>query len=282
MSGVIFPELLERYEVREAALHEKIANPTQADEYSIITQSRLNLDVRTDDPAFLCDFSLEVEINNIPRLRCNRCNSTKYFGNFPQWLIQIVILCQNRLKFTKPRTVTALELTRLALGEPTWVKCGVCCGEHKIVGAVKFEHRGERNCRGRTRISEFPRYNTKTLRSLVEREVANGSVVKTDEIPSYTNLPETDHDKQVVGKLVAHDVIPETSVYHGLRAKHLQSYLDEFVVHFNRRVHPSAGLESQLNMVMKSRPMTYKMVIASEQRAQAFSLDLRKPLNVQS
>ena len=44
---------------------------------------------------------------------------------------------------------------------PTWVECGVCCGEHKIVEAVKFEPRGERNCRGRTRISEFPNYTTK-------------------------------------------------------------------------------------------------------------------------
>ena len=278
MSGVKLSELIERYEVREAALPEKIANPTQADEYSIITQSRLNLDVRTDDPAFLCDFSLEVETSNVPRLRRYRCSPTKYCRNYPHLLIQIVNLCQIRLKLTKPRTITAPEMAQMAVEEPTWVECG----KHMIVGAIEIESHDEKNCRGRTHTFEISNYTTKTLRSLVEREVADGRAVKTNEIPSYTNLPGTDYDKQVVGNHVDHDVTPETSVYHGLRAKHLQSYLYEFVVHFNRRLHPNAGLESLHNLTIQSKSMTYKIVIGSEQRVQAGSLDLRKLLNVQS
>jgi hypothetical protein len=55
------------------------------------------------------------------------------------------------------------------------------------------------------------------------------------------------HDPHVVGKMAAHIVLPwvhrifanlkiwALGVYHGLRRKYLQSYLDEFVFRFNRR-----------------------------------------------
>ena len=78
---------------------------------------------------------------------------------------------------------------------------------------------------------------------------------------------------------MAHNVLPwihrifsyfkawEIGVYHGLRAKHLQSCLDEFVFRFNRRLHRYAGLKSLLNLAMKSKPMTYEMLIESEQSA---------------
>ena len=56
--------------------------------------------------------------------------------------------------------------------------------------------------------------------------------------PSYNNPTGTDHGKLVVGTQLAHNVLPwihrifsnfkawEIGVYHGLRAKHLQSCLD--------------------------------------------------------
>ena len=40
----------------------------------------------------------------------------------------------------------------------------------------------------------------------------------------------------------------------------MQSYLDEFVFRFNRRPNRHAGLRSLLNLAMKSKPMTYKML----------------------
>ena len=67
----------------------------------------------------------------------------------------------------------------------------------------------------------------------------------------------------IVGEQLAHKVLPwvhrifanlkawEIGVYHGLRAKHLQSYLDEFVFRFNRRRNRPSGLKSLLGLVMK-------------------------------
>ena len=150
-------------------------------------------------------------------------------------------------------------------------------GKLMIVAAVETETRDEKSYPGRIRLSEISDYTAQTLGSFVESEVAGGSVVKTDGLPSYNNLPGTDHDKQVVGNQLAHNVLPwihrifsnlkacEIGVYHGLRAMHLQSYLDEFVFRFNRRRNRRVGLRSLLNLAMKSKPMTYKMLIGTEQ-----------------
>ena len=59
----------------------------------------------------------------------------------------------------------------------------------------------------------------------------------------------------------------QIGVYHGLRVKHLQSCLYEFVFRFNRRRNRHAGLKSLLNLVMMSKPMTCRMLIEAEQHA---------------
>ncbi len=47
----------------------------------------------------------------------------------------------------------------------------------------------------------------------------------------------------------------------GLRAKHLQAYLDEFVFRFNRRRSRHAGFQSLIAIAAKRNPVTYKMLI---------------------
>ena len=118
-------------------------------------------------------------------------------------------------------------------------------GKLMIAGAVEVKIDDEKSYPGRIRLSGIPDYTAETLHDFVKSEVVDGSTVKTDGLPSYNNLVGTDHDKQVVGNQLAHNVLPwihrifsnfkvwELGVYHGLRAKHLQSYLDEFVFRFN-------------------------------------------------
>ena len=80
-------------------------------------------------------------------------------------------------------------------------------GKLMIVGAVETETRDKNSYPGRIRLSEISDYTAQTLGRFVESEVAGGSVVKTDGLPSYNNLPGTDHDKQVVGNQLAHNVL---------------------------------------------------------------------------
>ena len=70
---------------------------------------------------------------------------------------------------------------------------------------------------------------------------------RTDGWSAYPGAPGVSHDPHVIGKMAAHVVLPwvhrvfsnlktwALGVYHGLRRKHIQSYLDEFTFRFNRR-----------------------------------------------
>ena len=80
----------------------------------------------------------------------------------------------------------------------------------------------------------------------------------------------------MIGNMAAHVVLPwihrvfanlktwALGVYHGLRAKHLQSYLDEYVFRFNRRRTRHAAFRSLLGIASKASPLTYKMLISPE------------------
>jgi len=59
----------------------------------------------------------------------------------------------------------------------------------------------------------------------------------------------------------------EEGVYHGLRRKHLQSYLDEFVFRFNRRRTRHAAFRSLLGIGAGHAPLSYKMLISPEAKA---------------
>ncbi len=51
-------------------------------------------------------------------------------------------------------------------------------------------------------------------------------------------------------------------VDHGLRQKHLQAYLDEFIFRFNRRRRPTAGFERLLGFAATLQPASYQMLIS--------------------
>ena len=96
---------------------------------------------------------------------------------------------------------------------------------------------------------------------------------KTDGWSSYTGAPGVTHDPHVVGPMAAHVVLPwahrvfanlkvwALGVYHGLRQKHLQSYLDEFVFRFNRRRARHAAFRSLLGIAATLKHVTYNMLI---------------------
>src|SRR5205085_6583965 len=83
-------------------------------------------------------------------------------------------------------------------------------------------------------------------------------------------------DPHVVGSMAAHIVLPWThrvfanlkrwalGVYHGLRRKHLQTYLDEFVFRFNRRRARHAAFRSLLCIAAVHSPLSYNMLILPE------------------
>ena len=98
------------------------------------------------------------------------------------------------------------------------------------------------------------------LGAFVAAAVAAGSTVVSDGWAGYRRLKDVKHDPKVVGDAPAHLVLPwvhrvfanakrwALGVYHGLRPKHLQAYLDEFVFRFNRRRTPHAAFDRLLGL----------------------------------
>ena len=103
--------------------------------------------------------------------------------------------------------------------------------------------------------------------------VAAGSTVVSDGWSGYARLKDVKHDPKVVGDVPAHLVLPwvhrvfanakrwALGVYHGLRPKHLQAYLDEFVFRFNRRHTPHAAFDRLLGLSLALQPATYQMLV---------------------
>ena len=120
-------------------------------------------------------------------------------------------------------------------------------GKMLIVGAIEL---GDGNIPGRLRLAEISSYGAADLGHFVETAADPDAIAKTDGWSGYAAVPADRHNVHVVGKTAAHLVLPwihqvfsnlkgwARGVYHGLRRKHLQAYLDEFVFRFNRRQNP--------------------------------------------
>src|SRR5512134_293500 len=132
---------------------------------------------------------------------------------------------------------------------------------------------------GRIRLAEIPDFSAPWLHGFIAANVAPGTTIRTDGWSGYPGAPDIVHDPHVIGPMAAHVVLPwvhrvfsnlktwALGVYHGLRKKHLQAYLDEFVFRFNRRRTRHAAFRSLLGIGVALKPTTYNMLIAPEATA---------------
>lgn len=148
-------------------------------------------------------------------------------------------------------------------------------GKILIAGAVEVQEKGP----GRIRLSVIEDFSADSLHGFLRAAVAPGATAKTDGWSGYPGAPGVSHDPHVVGPMAAHVVLPwvhrvfsnlktwALGVYHGLRRKNIQTYLDEFVFRFNRRRTRHAAFRTLLGIGAITQPVTYKMLISPETRA---------------
>ena len=141
-------------------------------------------------------------------------------------------------------------------------------GKLLIAGAVEIKGKGP----GRVRLAVIEDYSATTLSAFVAAAIAGGSTVVSDGWSGYATLKDVKHDPKVVGPRAAHLVLPWVhrvlanakrwglGVDHGLRRRHLQGYLDEFVFRFNRRRTPAAAFERLLGLAVSLQPTSYQML----------------------
>ena len=143
-----------------------------------------------------------------------------------------------------------------------------------VVGAVEVRGHGS----GRIRLAVVEDLSAASLVSFVQAVVAPGSTLLTDGWQGYAPLRKGyDHQPSTVGDPKnASKLFPRVhrafsnlktwlkGTHHGVSAKHLPHYLNEFVFRFNRRRTPMAAFQSLLGVSTQYPPTTYKMLYAAE------------------
>ena len=145
-------------------------------------------------------------------------------------------------------------------------------GKLPSAGAVEIVGEGP----GRIRLVRIDDYSAASLHGFIITNLAAGATARTDGWSGYPGAPDVSHEPHVIGTMAAHLVLPwvhrvfanlktwALGVYHGLREKHLQTYLDEFVFRFNRRRSRHAAFRTLLGIAAQSQPATYNMLIQPE------------------
>ena len=131
-----------------------------------------------------------------------------------------------------------------------------------------------------------------TLRLRSRRLCANvktGTTLLTDGHRSYPGLADYRHDPRTVGKMAAHVVLPWVhrvfslmkrwglGTYHGLRRKHIDTYLNEFVFRYNRRFYRHVSFETMLGLASHHHPTSYWDIVGRDNPRKGVPTIRREP-----
>lgn len=172
-----------------------------------------------------------------------------------------------------------LEADETIIGGPTkGIKGrGVIQIAHKslVIGAVEvvqyFDTKGvAKEQAGRLRMELIDHADEKTIREFLETNVTAGASIRTDGWRGYsqTALSRYKHVVQVQkSPELAHQLAPHIhrvfsnlktwlqGTHHGVEAKYLQGYLDEYIFRFNRRQTPMAAFQTLLGIAATKKPL---------------------------
>jgi transposase-like protein/predicted RNA-binding Zn-ribbon protein involved in translation (DUF1610 family) len=136
---------------------------------------------------------------------------------------------------------------------------------------------------GRVRLAVISDNTAASLHAFIRANVKSGATLLTDGHSSYPGLSGYRHDPRTVGKMAGHIVLPwihrvfslmkrwGLGTYHGLRDKHLDAYLNEFVFRYNRRFYRHASFEAVLGIASQREPASYRDIIAQQSTSAAQS-----------
>jgi transposase-like protein/ribosomal protein L37AE/L43A len=144
-----------------------------------------------------------------------------------------------------------------------------------VVAAVEVRGKGS----GRVRLQAVLDASGASLAGFVQANVESGAVVLTDGWQGYAPLsgmgyrhrPRTQAGPKRDSKMLPriHRVFGNLKTWlrgthHGVGAKHLQAYLEEFTFRFNRRRTPMAAFQTLLGLGSQRNPTTYKQLYVVE------------------
>ena len=159
-------------------------------------------------------------------------------------------------------------------------------GKILVIGAVEVIDRGSNQAKprrkrakyldtrsGRLRLAVIANNSAASIEAFVRANVKPGTTLLTDGHASYPGLSGYRHDPRVVGAMAGHVVLPwihrafsllkrwALGTYHGLRRKHVDTYLNEFVFRYNRRFYRHVSFEALLGLATHHEPTSYWDII---------------------
>ena len=162
----------------------------------------------------------------------------------------------------------------------------VIAGKILVIGAVEVIERDTNRAKprrkhakyldtrsGRIRLAMIADNSAASIEAFVKANVKCGTTLLTDGHASYPGLTGYRHDPRIVGKMAGHVVLPwihrafslmkrwSLGTYHGLRRKHVDTYLNEFVFRYNRRFHRHVSFETLLGLAAHKEPASYWDII---------------------
>ena len=177
-------------------------------------------------------------------------------------------------------------------------------GKIRVIGAVEVIERDTHRSKprrkhakyldtrsGRVRLAVIADNTAVSLEAFVRANVKPGATLLTDGHASYPGLTDYRHDPRVVGKMAAHVVLPwihrvfalvkrwGLGTYHGLRRKHADTYLNEFVFRYNRRFYRHASFETLLGLTARHAPTSYWDIIGRANPRKGTETPRRAPRN---
>lgn len=147
--------------------------------------------------------------------------------------------------------------------------------------AVRGDGRILENTRaGRIRLAFIPTNEAEHIEAFISANIERGTLLLTDGHASYSQVRSQGyrHRPYTVGRSAAHIYLPwihrvfalvkrwGLGVYHGLRRRHIQTYLDEFVFRFNRRATRRMTFERILQLASLAGPQDYHAITGQPRR----------------
>lgn len=189
---------------------------------------------------------------------------------------------------TRTKLSGLVEADETIVGGPAKGKKGrgviLASNKSLVIGAVEVRSYVDKNNltkerAGRLRLQVISKADQNLIQEFMSQNVESGSSVRTDGWRGYskTALMNYKHVRQVQGvPQNAHRLAPHihrvfgnletwlNGTHHGVEPKYLQSYLDEYIFRFNRRITPMAAFQTLLGISSQKSPLTMLQLTSAE------------------
>jgi len=161
-----------------------------------------------------------------------------------------------------------------------------------VIIAVEIRRREVRNLKtnkvikralaGRIRLQKLPDKSAASVDKFVKDCITPGAAIVSDDGTEFTNLLGLGYAHQCVpmrgDRIKMDSTLPMISrvtanlktwidgTFHGVRKKHLQAYLDEFMFRFNRRFYRAVSFRTLLELCTLQAGVTYRQVYRADRK----------------